>query len=107
MPKIIIQNLQNKEIFIKNENKNLLDIIHENYIDWMHACGGKGKCTTCKVRILKGIDHFSPESSAELKFRNAKRLGPNERLACQSKIFGDILIAVAEENKFNHLTYSD
>lgn len=107
MPKIVIQNLHNKEIFIKNEKINLLDIIHENYIDWMHACGGKGRCTTCKVQVLKGLDCFSPETSAELKYREQKRLMANERLACQCQISGDILVKVAPENKFNHINYSD
>ena len=107
MPKIVIQNLHNKEIFIKNENKNLLDIIHENYVDWMHACGGKGRCTTCKVQVLEGLDNFSPETPAELKYRKMKRLSDNERLSCQCQISGDVLVKVASENKFNHVQYSD
>lgn len=107
MPKIVIQNLHNKEIFIKNENKNLLDIIHENYIDWMHACGGKGRCTTCKVQVLEGLNNFSKETQSELKYRRMKRLADNERLSCQCQIHGDIVVNVAPENKFNHMEYSD
>ncbi|MEO9803312.1 MAG: 2Fe-2S iron-sulfur cluster-binding protein [Reichenbachiella sp.] len=107
MPKIVIQNLHNKEIFIRNENTNLLDVIHENYVDWMHACGGKGRCTTCKVQILDGSECFSPETPAELKYREAKRLLANERLACQCHINGDVLVKVAPENKFSHINYSD
>ncbi|MEO9965850.1 MAG: 2Fe-2S iron-sulfur cluster-binding protein [Reichenbachiella sp.] len=107
MPKIVIQNLHNKEIFITNEKIILLDIIHQNNIDWMHACGGKGRCTTCKVQVLSGLENFSSESPAELKFRDMKRLLPNERLSCQCRVSGDILVKVAPENKFNHLTYSD
>lgn len=107
MPKILIQNLHNKEIFIKNENKNLLDIIHENYIDWMHACGGKGRCTTCKVQVLEGLQNFSDDSPAEMKFRNLNRLAANERLTCQSRIHGDVIVKVAPENKFYHMKYSD
>lgn len=83
MPKIIIQNLQNKEIFTDKENKSLLNAIHENGIDWMHACGAKGKCTTCKVVVQKGIGNFSQETDAELKFRALDRLQANERLSCQ------------------------
>ncbi|UXX80208.1 (2Fe-2S)-binding protein [Reichenbachiella carrageenanivorans] len=107
MPKIVIQNLHNKEIFIKNENKNLLDIIHENYIDWMHACGGKGRCTTCKVQVLEGMENFSEVSPAELKFRGMNRLQSNERLSCQCQVSGDVVVRVAPENKFNHIQYSD
>lgn len=107
MPKIVIQNLHNKEIFIRNEDINLLGAIHENNIDWMHACGGKGRCTTCKVQVLEGLENFSEESVAELKYRNMKRLKSDERLSCQCQIKGDIVVRVAPENKFNHINYSD
>lgn len=107
MPKIVIQNLHNKEIFITNEDINLLGAIHENKIDWMHACGGKGRCTTCKVQVLDGMDKFSAESPAELKYREMKRLKADERLSCQCYIKGDVIVKVAPENKFEHLNYSD
>lgn len=107
MPKIIIQNLYNKEIFVENEDKTLLEIILENKLDWMHACGGKGKCTTCKIQVVAGLDHISPITSGELKFQNQKRLTDNERLSCQSYVHGDIVIRVADENKFLHIQYSE
>jgi len=107
MPKIIIQNLHNKEIFVENEGKNLLEILHENDIDWMHACGAKAKCTTCKANVIEGLDHISPITEGETKFLNKKRLRDNERLSCQSYIHGDITIKVPDENKFFHVQYSE
>lgn len=107
MPKIIIQNLHNKEIFIEKEGENLLAIIHENNLDWMNACGGKGKCTTCKAQVIKGLDHISPITNGEIKFQNQKRLNTNERLSCQSYIHGDIAIRVPDENKFFNVQYSE
>lgn len=107
MPKIIIQNLHNREIFIENEDKKLLEIICEDGLDWMHACGGKGKCTTCKAKIIKGIHHLSPITKGEIKFVDQKRLSGDERLCCQSYVHGDIVISVADENKFFHVAYSE
>jgi 2Fe-2S ferredoxin len=107
MPKIIIQNLYNKEIFTKKEDKSLLDSIHRNHIDWMHACGGKGRCTSCKVEVIEGLHNFPEESKAEVKYRNQNRLNSNQRLTCQSQIEGDVVVKVMEENQFNHLSYSE
>lgn len=106
MPKIIIQNLHNKVIFTKNEAKTLLDNIHQNDIDWMHACGGKGRCTTCKTEVIEGLQHCSPVSEAELKYRASGKLSNTQRLTCQTQISGDVQIRVATENQFDHLLYS-
>lgn len=107
MPTITITNLNNRELFSKSIEKNALQIIHENFIDWMHACGGKGRCTSCKMIVQKGIENITKETEAELKYKSQGRLAANERLACQSKLTGDIKVRVAEINKFPHLTYSD
>lgn len=107
MPTITINNLNNREIFSNSIEKNALRIIHENFIDWMHACGGKGRCTSCKMIVLDGFESLSEETAAEIKYRSQGRLAKNERLACQTKIKGDIIIKVAEINKFPHIIYSD
>lgn len=106
MPKILIENLHNKEIFSNNAKHSLLDMVHANYIDWMHACGGKGRCTTCKAIVISGVDHFSRRTEAEIKFQSLKKLKDNERLACQCQISDDVVIRVSDENKFPHLDYS-
>ncbi|MBU2915588.1 MULTISPECIES: 2Fe-2S iron-sulfur cluster-binding protein [Reichenbachiella] len=107
MLRIVIQNLHKKEIFTNDEDKNLLELIHQNHVDWMFACGGKGRCTTCRAIVLQGSDQLSELSPVEEKFRANSRLQPNERLACQCSVLGDVVIKVAEENKFMHLEYSE
>lgn len=107
MLKIIIQNLNNKEILCQESNRKVIELIHENLIDWMHACGKKGKCTTCKMIITKGIENLSPLTQAEMAFRAQGRLKINERLTCQTELIsGTPKIKVAETNKFSHLSYS-
>lgn len=107
MPKIVIENLNKKEILSQNDKKLLLDIIHENNVDWMYACGGKGRCTTCKAIFLKGIENVSPITACEDKYMDSGRLKKNERLTCQCHILGDVVIKVDSSNKFMHLSYSD
>ncbi|MCB0504971.1 MAG: 2Fe-2S iron-sulfur cluster binding domain-containing protein, partial [Cyclobacteriaceae bacterium] len=51
MPKITISNQGQKVVNFNLNNekpKPILAILQENYIDWMHACGGNGRCTTCR-----------------------------------------------------------
>jgi 2Fe-2S ferredoxin len=107
MPKIVISNLYNRKIISKSNDKNALEIIHENYIDWMHACGKKGRCTTCKMIVAEGEDQLGPVTEREQKFIDAGKLKAGERLACQAIVKGDIVIKVAERNKFPHMDYSD
>ncbi len=107
MTQIIITNLFNKTLKIDPNYSNLLKGIHAHYIDWMHACGGKGKCTTCKAIVLEGMDNVSGLTDAEKLYRAKGLLAINERLTCQIKLEGDITVAIPDENKFPHMNYSD
>lgn len=108
MLKIIIQNLFHKEIFSPSGERKVIDLIHENRIDWMHACGKKGRCTTCKIIVLEGMKNLSPLTDREEFFKGMGRLASHERLSCQAKLIeGQIVVCVAEENKFPHMDYSE
>ena len=107
MPKILIRNLNNKLIDVESSNDTILKIIHDHHIDWMFACGAKGRCTTCRLVVHEGLEHFGELKESEQKFKDLGRLKENERLACQNLLLGDIQVSVAEANKFPHLTYTD
>jgi 2Fe-2S ferredoxin len=106
MVKIIIENLGQKELSLAELNKTALYQLHTNYIDWMHSCGGKGRCTTCKMIVLKGMEHLSGQTHAEKKYELEGLLNENERLACQVRVNGDITIRVPDESKLPHVKYS-
>lgn len=108
MTSIVIRNQHEKIIQNPNLSKPLLWIFLENGIDWMHACGGKGRCTTCKAVILKGGENLIPKSPAELRYESQQQLAVNERLCCQAKLIGgELEVRVPEESKLPHLKYSD
>ena len=107
MVKIIIENLGQKELTVSDGSKSALHHLHANFVDWMHACGGKGRCTTCKMIILEGEENLTAESPAERKYREDGQLAIHERLACQARVRGDVRIRVAEEYKLPHVRYSD
>jgi 2Fe-2S ferredoxin len=63
--------------------RTVLAAIHAAGHAWWHACGGKGRCTSCRVRVLAGAEALAPPTEPELRYRAAGRLHPDERLACQ------------------------
>jgi len=107
MVKIVIENLAQKEVSAIGSGTSVLKLVQANYIDWMHACGGKGRCTTCKFEIVEGGDQLSPLSAAELSYRDKGELGDTERLACQASVLGKCRIRIPNESKLPHMTYSD
>jgi adenylate cyclase len=54
------------------------------------VCGGKGRCSTCRVRVRAGSGGLPPPSALEAAV--LKRIGaaPNVRLACQLRPAGDV-----------------
>lgn len=108
MPRIVIQNLGNLTIDSAHADRKVIELIHENGTDWMHACGKKGRCTTCKMIVVEGMENLSPETEPELRYRSQNRLRANERLSCQSTLLqGELLIRVAKINQFPHIEYTE
>ena len=107
MARIMIQNLFKKTIHATDCSKSLLKHFQENQIDWMHACGGKGRCTTCKVIVTEGETHFQPMTVHEKRYHQEGALNAHERLACQAKISGDVSVIVPNEYQLPHMKYSD
>lgn len=106
MPKLTVQNLAQLQVKIA-PGQTLLKALQAQGHDWMHACGGKGRCTTCRIIVLQGLEHFGPLTEAEIRYRNWGRLQDNERLACQCTLeSGDAIGKVPEQSKLPHLTYS-
>jgi ferredoxin, 2Fe-2S len=107
MVEILIENLDGRRISVIPATRPLLFHLQDHYIDWMQACGGKGKCTTCKVIILHGSENAGPETPAENRYLSQGALKPGERLACQMTFSGDLAVRVPEECKLPHIRYSD
>jgi 2Fe-2S ferredoxin len=107
MARIMIENLFKKTLVVADYNKTLLRHFQDNYIDWMHACGGKGRCTTCKLIVLEGAECFGDLTLAEQEYLRQGELKPGERLACQAKIRGNVSLVVPGECQLPHITYSD
>jgi adenylate cyclase len=71
----------------------ILDVSRHFSIPHAAVCGGRGRCSTCRVRILEGLDSLSPTSEDELHVLERIGSPPNVRLACQARPTRDIAIA--------------
>lgn len=111
MPKLVITNLNHKEFVFEISERNLLQQLQEQNQDFMFACGGKGRCTTCKVLVEMGQEFLSEPSPAEMRFREQGRLASNERLTCQCSILTahadeQVIVSIPLSGQLPHLQYS-
>ena len=107
MIKITITNLEGGVELMGEPSRTLLQIIQEHRLDWMHACGAKGRCTTCKVVIEEGEEHLSLPTGPERRFQSSGALTTGERLTCQSRTKGNLKVRVPRESMLPHVNYSD
>ena len=56
------------------------------------VCGGRGRCSTCRVRILAGDATLPPPSVEELRVLARVGAAPGTRLACQAKPQGYVKV---------------
>ena len=82
--KIIVQYPEGKDIKIP-KGVSVLEASRIAGIPHVSVCGGKGRCTTCRVKIISGLDNVNEPNSHEASI--IKRLGfeNDVRLACQLK----------------------
>ena len=58
------------------------------------VCGGRGRCSTCRVRIVKGVESLPPASQEELAVLKRVGAAPNVRLACQLRPTSDLSVTL-------------
>ncbi len=68
----------------------LLEISRENNIPHASQCGGRARCSTCRVRILSGADGLPPPGKNEAATLARIKAAPDVRLACQIRPENDL-----------------
>jgi len=56
----------------------------------LSACGGVGKCSTCRINVISGIENCSVRTEDEIKIAERLNLPETVRLACQTKVCGKV-----------------
>ncbi|HIK32912.1 MAG TPA: adenylate/guanylate cyclase domain-containing protein [Oscillatoriales cyanobacterium M59_W2019_021] len=75
-----------------SESDTILDALVAEEIPHTHVCGGNAYCSTCRVMILEGNQHCSPPTSVEKALAKKLDFPVHIRLACQTRISGDVSI---------------
>jgi adenylate cyclase len=56
------------------------------------VCGGRGRCSTCRIKVEGARDAVPPPSAEETKVLHRVGAGPDVRLACQLRPLGDLRV---------------
>jgi len=56
------------------------------------VCGGRARCTTCRVRVGDGLAHLPPPGRMEAQALGRIHAPPNVRLACQCRPTRDVSV---------------
>ncbi|MCZ6588661.1 MAG: adenylate/guanylate cyclase domain-containing protein [Alphaproteobacteria bacterium] len=71
---------------------SVLDVSLLNDIPHASVCGGRGRCSTCRVRVNSDLAALPEPSDAELKVLRRVKAAPDVRLACQLRPTDDISV---------------
>lgn len=74
-----------------DSGKSLLTTMSESNVFLPSACGGKGSCSQCRVRVLEGGGEILPTEAVHFSRKEVK---DHWRLACQVKVKENMEIAV-------------
>jgi adenylate cyclase len=70
----------------------ILDASRLGGIAHASVCGGRGRCSTCRVRIADGLADLPPPSEAERRVLARVGAAPDVRLACQTRPARDVVV---------------
>ena len=82
-----------KELEVKG-GQPLLKALNQEGVFIPSACGGRGSCGMCKVRVVQGGGEYLP---TELPWINEEEKKNQVRLSCQFKVKSDVAIVIPEE----------
>ena len=57
-----------------------------------HVCGGKARCSTCRVVVVSGLEYCLSRNEKEQAMAERLQFSPEIRLACQTRVGGDITV---------------
>src|SRR5262249_38541165 len=56
------------------------------------VCGGRGRCSTCRIRVVRGLEFLPPGSPEERRVLTSVGAPRNVRLACQVRPLRDLSV---------------
>src|SRR5260221_362292 len=72
--------------------RSILEAVRDAGLPHASVCGGRARCTTCRVRISEGLGALAPPERHEALALARIEAPPNVRLACQTRPRGDVAV---------------
>jgi adenylate cyclase len=72
--------------------RSILEAIRDEGLPHASVCGGRARCTTCRVRVSEGFAQLPPPGRLERQALARIDAPPNVRLACQTRPTRDIAV---------------
>ncbi len=72
--------------------KTVLHAALEAGIPHIHTCQGKGRCSTCRVMVVEGLEHCPPRTEKEKDIAAQLGFSADIRLACQMQTTHDMIL---------------
>ena len=69
---------------------SVLEASRSHRVPHLSMCGGRGRCTTCRVRITAGASNCPPPAADEREALERIGVSDDVRLACQLRPTGDV-----------------
>ncbi|WP_281438318.1 adenylate/guanylate cyclase domain-containing protein [Rhizobium sp. 007] len=73
-------------------DETLLEAALRSGVPFAHACGGRAKCSTCRVWVLDGLEACPGRNPDETLMADRLRLTDEVRLACQLRPEGELRV---------------
>lgn len=102
--KIIYPN--GKEVKV-TKGTSILEASREHRIGHVSMCGGRGRCSTCRVRVMSNLEMLPPRNGIETVVAERLALQDNVRLACQLRPTSSVEVRPLVNAPIESLTSED
>ena len=102
MPKVTAETAAGTQEFAAEAGRKLVLAIEDGGVDILHRCGGKAKCTTCRVEVLGG-DPGEMQEAERNRLAAETGLAENVRLSCQVYVQDDLHVRVVNQSSVRGL----
>ena len=92
---------ENRMIMEDDLSLTLLEISKRHSIPHVNACQANARCSTCRVLVLENLDNVLPRNEKELNLAQKKGFENNIRLACQTRITGDVKLRLLVQDEYD------
>jgi ferredoxin len=96
MPRIEAETASGPLAFEAEVGRKLVLALEDNGVDILHRCGGKAKCTTCRVEVLAGDPGEIGQAERD-RLAAETGLAETVRLSCQLMVADDLKVRVVNQ----------